>query len=805
MSHPAAPRRALAPLLAALALCVPPLHAVPDRTLADFETEDYHPWTAAGDAFAPGPQNPQNLYPDRQGARLALSRTEFGGDSAQGTLTSPPFTIDRAALRFLAGGGAHPGETGIRLLIDDQPVLETTGFSQKSLTPVNWDLRAFTGRTARLQLFDQKTGRWGHIAADHFVLTDDLAGLSAASSGAAALPGGDILLGDFSVPAYAPWFPHGKSFGTGPTNGAATSSDAPGIDAMGSLFSPDFTIDHRHLNFRLAAGPHAFRTAASLWIDGRVVRTTSGDGTRDLAWHTWDLAEYQGRTARIGLHDLSLGDEPHGFVIADDFALSSTPRATPAGDVALAIAQAGRDAVAAIRRNAPRAAADPHRPVYHYTPPSQRMNDPNGPAWHDGWHHLFYQHMVFVEHGSATNVHWGHARSRDLVNWETLPLAIAPAYEYGEISVFSGNLAYDKNNRPVQLTTMVPYLPELARRIWPARPADNDWIRWTKIPAAPEGLLPQNRPEQNMKDAFPFSVGDRRFSVLTADGMPIYEAVADDLSRWEFRGYIVDKGEECPNFFELDGRWVYLSSPHSPPRYMVGDFDPATARFTPRVEGRLHHGPGFYATTAYRDDQGRTILHGVSRGQRAGQGWTGALALPRVLTLGPDERPRMQPAPGLETLRRDPFRIDRPVELANRGQVIESLRGDTLEIIARFRVADARSVGLRVRRSDDGTRSIPVMWNDGRIIVNREDRKYPCAYELDPATRELTLRVFLDKGVLDALTGDGRVFESRIHYAPVEDLGVEIFAEGGSATLLSLQAWRMAPAQIDHSRLLGAD
>lgn len=41
----------------------------------------------------------------------------------------------------------------------------------------------------------------------------------------------------------------------------------------------------------------------------------------------------------------------------------------------------------------------------------------------------------------------------------------------------------------------------------------------------------------------------------------------------------------------------------------------------------------------------------------------------------------------------------------------------------------------------------------------------------------------------------------RMHRA-LDDLGVEVFSEGGTVTLRSLDAWRMAPAQINHSKLL---
>lgn len=56
--------------------------------------------------------------------------------------------------------------------------------------------------------------------------------------------------------------------------------------------------------------------------------------------------------------------------------------------------------------------------------------------------------------------------------------------------------------------------------------------------------------------------------------------------------------------------------------------------------------------------------------------------------------------------------------------------------------------------------------------------------------------------MLDACIGERRVFKSRIHQSPQEDLGVEIFAEGGSVTLLARHAWQLAPARISHSSLL---
>lgn len=648
--------------------------------------------------------------------------------------------------------------------------------------------------TLRSPLCYQAAGRWW--AAGFLALLTGLAGGEAHGAE-------DALLGSFDGPTYAPWTATGAAFGRGPTRGAADSAPGGVKDAAlrGALESPEFILDRDYLNFRVAGGDRAFRSAVSLWVDDRVVRTTTGGGSEELAWATWDVRDLRGKRAWIGIYDQCIEDA-RGFVRADDFSLGDTPRATPGGDVAAAEAAVRRQAVEAIRRNAARAAADPWRPTYHYAPPAQRMNDPNGPAWHDGWHHVFYQHMVFEGSGPAIDVHWGHARSRDLVNWETLPLAVTPDYAGGEHSCFSGNLSWDGLGEPVQWVTRVPYRHGARREIRAMRPADPDWMRWERVAdGPPRGLVPVGDPARDLKDAFPFAAGGRRFLVLTDRNIPIYEALDERLTRWRHRGVLDPESAECPNFFEVGGRWVYLASPHQPVRYRIGDFDPATATFTARTEGRINHDPGFYASTAYCDDRGRTVLLGVSRGQKSSPAWTGVLALPRILMIGPDDRPRMQPAPALEQLRRTPFRLDVARVLRDRAEIVAGLAGDSLEILARFRLDDATACGLRVRRSADGKRSLPVSWRAGRIVAVKETAAYPCTYNLGPG-RELTLRVFLDKGMLDVVTGDGRVFESRVHQAPLEDLGVEVFAEGGTATLLSLEAWEMAPARIDHRRLL---
>ena len=77
------------------------------------------------------------------------------------------------------------------------------------------------------------------------------------------------------------------------------------------------------------------------------------------------------------------------------------------------------------KKSRQRLAVDPYRPMYHFSPPENSMNDPNGLCHWQGRYHLFYQ---FRPKGQD-RVHWGHTVSDDLVHWRDLPPALYPDKE----------------------------------------------------------------------------------------------------------------------------------------------------------------------------------------------------------------------------------------------------------------------------------------------------------------------------------------------------------------------------------------
>jgi sucrose-6-phosphate hydrolase SacC (GH32 family) len=153
--------------------------AAEEIVIADFEGETYAPWVVTGEAFGAGPAR-GTLAGQMQVDGFVgkgLVNSFFQGDDSTGTLTSPPFRIERKYIAFLIGGGKDPERLAIRLLVDGKVVRDATGQNDKpggteKLEADSWDVTEFVGKMATVQIVDEARGGWGHINVDQIVQTE---------------------------------------------------------------------------------------------------------------------------------------------------------------------------------------------------------------------------------------------------------------------------------------------------------------------------------------------------------------------------------------------------------------------------------------------------------------------------------------------------------------------------------------------------------------------------------------------------------------------------------------------------------
>jgi uncharacterized protein (DUF608 family) len=161
----------------------------PDIVFEDWGRETYDGWQVEGAAFGSGPVNKSEI-PSYQGdvggdtARVVNSHASAPGDSvaekdrAVGKLTSRQFTIDRDFITFWIGGGKarSASRLGLTLFVDGQPMQTAAGKDNNQMALEHFDVRAWAGKTAWLEILDDATGGWGNVGVGKIVFTDHAAG-----------------------------------------------------------------------------------------------------------------------------------------------------------------------------------------------------------------------------------------------------------------------------------------------------------------------------------------------------------------------------------------------------------------------------------------------------------------------------------------------------------------------------------------------------------------------------------------------------------------------------------------------------
>lgn len=453
---------------------------------------------------------------------------------------------------------------------------------------------------------------------------------------------------------------------------------------------------------------------------------------------------------------------------------------------------------------------DPHRPRYHFLPPSQWMNDPNGLIEVDGVVHLFYQYNPHgAQHGT---IHWGHAASADLVHWEDWPIALAPTPGGPDAGGCWSGCAVNADGTPTLIYTGVwPQAQCLAT-------SSDGLVTWDKltapIVAAPPPGVPVIGETPEFRDPFVWREGDTWRMVVGSGLADVGGAVlayhSRDLRAWTFDG-VAHAGRfdpdgtiwECPNLFSLGQRHVLLVSEQ--PRFLTthvqtGHFDGRS--FRPAWTGKADHGVAFYAALTFANAQGRRIMFGWLKEERTpaaqvAAGWSGVMSLPRELALVGD-RLVMRPAPELRALRR--AHVGRPAFRLEPGSPPAlDVAGDALEFrLALDALGDAELV-LGLRASRDG-REVTTIHLDGaasqvRVDTRRSSLDPAATPSLSAAPHEFgastVLHVYLDRSVVEVFVDELTCVSARVYPSCPDSVGVTLEVRGGAVGVRALDVWQM--------------
>jgi len=450
-------------------------------------------------------------------------------------------------------------------------------------------------------------------------------------------------------------------------------------------------------------------------------------------------------------------------------------------------------------------ANDPHRPVYHFTGPESWINDTNGPIYHKGKYHLFYQYDPIVD-GRRSKRCWGHAVSTDLVHWRDWPVALWPDTKYDRNGVYSGNTAIDEDGEPIALYTgNVRGHAETYGMLARSRDGLLTWEKKMVMAKPPYPGTPVHWDAQVWRDGGVWHqlIGGTKSGEGAANLW-----TSTDLENWTFRKTIYSgpPGQfwELPYLVPFGEKYALLLGVRGNP-YWIGTYDRKAMTFTRDTPKLRHIDRGsYYAVNPHMvDDKGpggsaRRILWAWVTGPpsptKTVPYWQGVLPVPRVLTLA-GGRLYQRPVPEIEVLRGKRKSFRNLAATPQTSGVLDGAGGDALEIVAAFRPGSAKQFGLKVRVSPGGRRFLRV-WYDTKtgtfgVAQNGPGGKGGVAGELKPG-QVVTLRVFVDRSVLEVFC-NGNALTKRM-FLPASDRGVAVFAQGGQCVAATLDVWRMESA-----------
>lgn len=449
---------------------------------------------------------------------------------------------------------------------------------------------------------------------------------------------------------------------------------------------------------------------------------------------------------------------------------------------------------------------DPARPKYHFRAPGQWMDDPNGSIYHKGYYHMMYclnpnssTQRAGMVYKTAIRVWdpnsedwtggvgvWGHARSKDLLHWEHLPIAIYPSIDRGEHFIWFGCTRINDDGVPIAFYTSVgpDKRPEDTADQWAAI-GDDDMIKWEKVDCNPVLDYGANGDVTigEWRDPFVFRENGKAYMILGGtlpkdkEGYPVislYEAQNSAFTQWKFKGILFryhDKtvpSIECPNITRIGDKWMIVISPHREVEYYIGEVDFDACTFTEERRAVMDFSTDYYATNILHDDKGRTLMWGSVVGVfEKTSGWNCCLALPKEVSLGDGNVLKQKPVEEMKQLR------------GAHTHFADTVSSDTVRIARN----DTGTFELVIRVETDSTAGVVLNYYGNRVELVCDGAFFRIADRLVPRKQDGTpdvIHAFVDRSLIDVYINETDCV-TRIIKTCTDSCDICVVAGGGSS------------------------
>jgi sucrose-6-phosphate hydrolase SacC (GH32 family) len=307
-------------------------------------------------------------------------------------------------------------------------------------------------------------------------------------------------------------------------------------------------------------------------------------------------------------------------------------------------------------------------------------------------------------------------------------------------------------------------------------------------------------------------MGDTYYALSGGEDPTI--ATSKDLKNWLFQGKLfhpdfpedlgVAREEDisCANMFKLGDKWMMLCISHGlGARYYLGDFK--DGQFLPDHHSLLNWAAwDLFAPESLLTPDGRRVMWawstpGVFVDQRVERSksfdrlvkelQSGIQSLPRELSLDDDGMLEIRPLRELSQLRTNKKEVKDITIKSGETQVLEDMEGDTIELEVVFDAPQATEFGLRILANAKGENGFKIASGADRDTITLDYVEPP--FKLKEG-EDLTLRIFIDKGMIEVFANDRQAAVAWHEYEP-ENQHIALYANGGEVKVKKVTHWSM--------------